>query len=260
MMAGKTTHAATNSLTMIHPPMVMAYGNAKELAKTIDVLNKIEDSLIDCISTKSGKTYKEVKDAWFDGSDHWLSATEAQAEGFVDDLTTANNKVNPKIKNLKLDEIIARFDEFAPPAVKEQKKVHNWFVNLFSNGDDGRDAINRVSTDINNDIQINDMDINLLRNAFKMDDAATEDEIVAKIETLTSDLAARGQQITDKETELAAVQEQLAQVTADFETFKTKAGATSAVANVETDALDLTGHGADNFLDAFAACKEALGK
>ena len=253
LMAGKNVHAASNSLTMIHPPMAMAYGNAKEFEKTIDVLNKVEGSLIDCISSKCGKTAQEVKAAWFDGADHWFSAAEAQTEGFVDDLTTADNKVNQKVKNLRHEEIMARFDEFAPQAVKEQKKVANWFMNLFTHPEP-------AATAPENEISDNDMDIQILRDAFGMNDSATETEIVSLATGLMTDLAARGQQIAQNETDMAALQAQLAQVQADFEAFKTQAGASSAAAVVDTDALDTTGKGADNFFEAFAACKEALGK
>ena len=62
---------------MVHKPMLMSYGNANDLQKDIEVLNKIEDGVIIPIYESKAKSemsvIKELMNA-----ETWLTATEIQ--------------------------------------------------------------------------------------------------------------------------------------------------------------------------------------
>ena len=66
-----------NSVMMIHKPMVMSYGNANDLLKDIEVLNKIEDGVIIPIYEAKARSKTEViKDMM--NAETWLTADEIQ--------------------------------------------------------------------------------------------------------------------------------------------------------------------------------------
>lgn len=77
VMVADNIYAYKNSVMMIHKPMVMSYGNANDLQKDIEVLNKIEDGVIipiyEAKSTDSVEVIKEMMSA-----ETWLTAKEIQ--------------------------------------------------------------------------------------------------------------------------------------------------------------------------------------
>jgi len=83
-MAGDEIIMAENSLLMIHAPWGSTYGNAKELREYADVLDTYAKAMASSYTSKTGKTNDEILDLLTDGVDHWYTASEALAEGFVD--------------------------------------------------------------------------------------------------------------------------------------------------------------------------------
>lgn len=77
VMVADNIYVYKNSVMMIHKPMVMSYGNANDLQKDIEVLNKIEDGVIIPIYESKAKsdtaTIKEMMSA-----ETWLTAKEMQ--------------------------------------------------------------------------------------------------------------------------------------------------------------------------------------
>lgn len=77
VMVADNINIYKNSVMMIHKPMVMSYGNANDLQKDIEVLNKIEDGVIIPIYESKAKSetavIKELMNA-----ETWLTAKEIQ--------------------------------------------------------------------------------------------------------------------------------------------------------------------------------------
>lgn len=71
---------------MLHRPTGGVYGNADELKDYIDQLQKIEDTLCDIYSNRTGMSVEDIRSKYMDGKDHWLSADEALKLGFVDEI------------------------------------------------------------------------------------------------------------------------------------------------------------------------------
>lgn len=88
IMAADNIVMYKNSMLMIHKPMSMAFGNADELQKTIDALNKIEESVMMPLYEQKAigdmETIKDMIDA-----ETWLSAEET-AQYF--DVTISDNE------------------------------------------------------------------------------------------------------------------------------------------------------------------------
>lgn len=80
-MAGKKISAASNSLFMIHSPkaMLINYYDKQSLDKLSNTLAKTEESIL--------QTYRaRVENFEMPADDLWLTATEAQSLGFVDEI------------------------------------------------------------------------------------------------------------------------------------------------------------------------------
>lgn len=75
MMIADNIKLYKNSTVMVHKPMSFAWGNANELQKTIDALNKIEDSVImPMYMDKAKVSEKEIKELV--DNETWLSAKD----------------------------------------------------------------------------------------------------------------------------------------------------------------------------------------
>lgn len=83
-MAGDKIVMPENAFMMIHNPLNFAYGNADELREMADVLDKIGASLVATYAARTGLPDEEIK-ALLD-AETWLSADEAVAKGFADEL------------------------------------------------------------------------------------------------------------------------------------------------------------------------------
>jgi hypothetical protein len=70
------------AMMMIHPPLSLAMGNAADLRKTADVLDKVQTGLSAIYTTKTGKSLDEITKLVNDET--WMTADEAVAAGFAD--------------------------------------------------------------------------------------------------------------------------------------------------------------------------------
>lgn len=84
-MAGDFIYMAENALFMIHNPWGGAMGDADELRKTADVMDKMKNSLIISYKTKTGMEESDIS-ALMD-AETWMSAAEALELGFIDEVS-----------------------------------------------------------------------------------------------------------------------------------------------------------------------------
>lgn len=98
---GDKVYMASNSLFMVHKPLCMAYGNADDLEKTIQVLQKTEDGLIQNYMRRFKGTEDELRQMLQDET--WLSADEAKEWGFVDEVVSGA-KIAASAKGIKIGE------------------------------------------------------------------------------------------------------------------------------------------------------------
>ena len=77
-LCGKPLKMAAASQLMLHS------ANKKELEEKLAFLDSIDTNLATMISAKLGKEVQEIKDTYFDGNDHWLSAQECKEMGICE--------------------------------------------------------------------------------------------------------------------------------------------------------------------------------
>ena len=111
VMAGDTIEMAENSLFMIHNPFTMAGGDASELRKTADVLDKIRDEIASIYASKSAQDIETLVGLM--NVETWFNASETIDSGFANEITQAVKIENSydlgSFKNItteKVDKII----------------------------------------------------------------------------------------------------------------------------------------------------------
>jgi ATP-dependent protease ClpP protease subunit len=99
-MAGDNVIMAANALFMIHAPAMGTGGNAAQLRQDADLLDKYAEAMAQCYVAKCGKPQAEIEALLKDGQDHYYTAEEALAEGFINQIgeaVTINAKaINPR--------------------------------------------------------------------------------------------------------------------------------------------------------------------
>lgn len=88
-LAGDTVEMADNATMMVHAPWTMMAGNSAELREQADVLDTWANAMATSYAAKTGKDQADMLALLTDGKDHWYTAAEAQAMGFVDTVVAA---------------------------------------------------------------------------------------------------------------------------------------------------------------------------
>lgn len=76
--------SAKNGMYMVHRPMIGADGNEDELESKLAALRAFQKTLLTMYATRTGKTEDYIATKW--KTDWWMTATEAKAEGFIDEV------------------------------------------------------------------------------------------------------------------------------------------------------------------------------
>lgn len=84
-LAGDRVLMAENAIYMVHNPWGFSMGDANDMRKTADVLDKIRGSMTTTYMSKTGKTEDEIVAVLDDET--WMDAQEAHEFGFVDEIT-----------------------------------------------------------------------------------------------------------------------------------------------------------------------------
>lgn len=83
-MAGEEVYIADNAMLMIHNPWSMTMGDADDLRKEADVLDKLKNTLVNAYARKTGMEAEDIA-AMMD-EETWLNATQSVAMGFADEI------------------------------------------------------------------------------------------------------------------------------------------------------------------------------
>lgn len=110
LLAGDTVHAAKSSLTLLHNVWGLAVGNAKELRKAAESMDKHDDVLAEHVAGKLDITKDEVMSRFMDYDDHMFTAKEAKDEGLVDEVEDYHAKDAPdKVDNMTREQLLGSF-------------------------------------------------------------------------------------------------------------------------------------------------------
>ncbi|MFC0992470.1 head maturation protease, ClpP-related, partial [Pasteurella multocida] len=110
-MVGDVVIMPENAMMMIHKPWGIQGGDAEDMRKYADLLDKIEETLISAYTKKTGKSAEELAEML--AEETWLNGKECVEHGFADQL------VEPVKAMATLNS--KRLEEFSnmPKAVKE---------------------------------------------------------------------------------------------------------------------------------------------
>ena len=89
-MAGDRVLMSPVAMLMVHDPMTIAMGNARDMEKAIDTLNEVKESIINAYVTKSGMSRSKVAKLMSDET--WMNARKAVELGFADAILFADGK------------------------------------------------------------------------------------------------------------------------------------------------------------------------
>ena len=86
-MAADTINMAENGLMMVHNPRGAAMGEAKDLMKVVEALDKSRDSIVMAYRSKTQLDEDRIRELM--DAETWMTASEAKELGFVDDVSPA---------------------------------------------------------------------------------------------------------------------------------------------------------------------------
>jgi ATP-dependent Clp protease protease subunit len=120
-MAGKTIRIAENAMVMVHNPWSIAIGDAAEMRKSADVLEKFQLSASEVYARRSGQKLDKIRELM--DAESWLTAAEAIELGFADEISQPLNSMSARI--VPQDRFAKTPDRFlatAPPP-KAQERI-----------------------------------------------------------------------------------------------------------------------------------------
>ena len=241
----KNIHWADNALGMIHSASTGAWGNVQDIEQVVDMLKKVDESLITCLESNGSKNRDEIKSTYFDYKDHFLTADEALSEGFAGLIEKGALKISDKITSLTHDEVINQFNKM----VKNRTIFDKWFS----------DAMDFFTP--NNFV---DMDIKTLRKACGLADNATEQDVldwiaehgkpVDQTEEETQEEEQSEEEETTEETNTDEKDQEIANLKAQVEALKKAPGAKDKKVSKETDSKS----GANDTFKTYTSAREVF--
>lgn len=175
-LCGKPLKMCDYSRLMLHSASSLAYGNSKDMEDQIKNLNSIDDDLAMMIANKMGKPFDEIRETYFDGKDHWLTADEVISMGVAEKFVTEKAE----------DKALAVFD--CINGVKRQKEPI--IINHKNPTDMKLEEIKKI-------------------NAFK--DCASEEEVVKKAAEQSAEIEAKDAEIAEKDAKIAELEAKVAE-------------------------------------------------
>lgn len=123
-MAGAKIRMPANAYMMVHKPWGGAMGNADEMRDYAELLDKIENSLVGTYMARTGKTEDEIKAMLV--KDTWMTADEAVAQGFADEvIDPVDVKASCDVDRLpdEIRALVAPADDEAAAAAKAAEEA-----------------------------------------------------------------------------------------------------------------------------------------
>lgn len=88
LCGGDTVQMAANATLMVHAPWTIAAGNSADLRDVADQLDTWAHAMSTSYAAKTGESAAQALALLTDGKDHWYTAEEAKAAGFVDEIVS----------------------------------------------------------------------------------------------------------------------------------------------------------------------------
>jgi ATP-dependent Clp endopeptidase proteolytic subunit ClpP len=129
-LAGSPVKMAANGFYMIHNPWGSAVGDSSEMRKQAELLDRIRQNMVNAYAAKSGQEPALIE-SWMD-AETWFTAEQAQAAGFVDEITdgmalaaSANFRALAKYRNApaNLTALALQMENPSAPEIVAEEQV-----------------------------------------------------------------------------------------------------------------------------------------
>jgi ATP-dependent protease ClpP protease subunit len=111
--AGDRVVMARNAEMMIHDGMTTGMGNAAELTKAVEMLDRVSNNIASVYAERAGGDAAQWRNAML--AETWYSAEEAVAAGLADEVAPATKRTARNSADLRIFNYAGR--KFAPPPV-----------------------------------------------------------------------------------------------------------------------------------------------
>lgn len=172
-LCGRPLHMSRFSRLMLHQVSGGIHGTSYEIRSYADLVDGMTDTLVQMVADRSGLTVDEVRTRWFSGGDHWITAQEAL--------------------DLKLADSIYDMKE-SPSDDASAEAIY--------------DFTNRLNSQPQTDINMAILDELKKKSSFA--NAATEDQVLAKVNELENEAA----KVPALQAKIDALENEKAQATA----------------------------------------------
>lgn len=158
-----------NALFMIHNPITFAYGNNQDMEKTLDMLNKVKNSIIETYLYKANTDKETLSKLMNDET--WMDAETAKEYGFIDEILDeeiekefVENKLI--INSMAFD--ITKFRNFKAEKTNKSQDITPLNITINSTGDAENiaDEIKNILNSGNNKKEEEKMTLEELKNKF----------------------------------------------------------------------------------------------
>ena len=158
-----------NALFMIHNPITFAYGNNQDMEKTLEMLNKVKNSIIETYLYKANTDKETLSKLMNDET--WMDAETAKEYGFIDEILDeeiekefVENKLI--INSMAFD--ISKFKIFKAEKTNKSQDITplNITINSTGNAENIADEIKNILNNGNNKKEEEKMTLEELKNKF----------------------------------------------------------------------------------------------
>ena len=221
-MAGDVRHMTISGLYMIHLPSSNVSGNKHNLAKGIEVLEKVEDIIRLTYKDKTNLSDKELTQM----IDHetWLTAEEAYKYGFINEIEKDPDQIDNLIKEVQNDLISMNGVNINIAAYAEPEQLRNKLTEI-----QNKLGIGGLVMDFQafmNSLPVDKRAV--VEDAIKNQIADKTSELTTQVTTLTDQVAALTTQLTDAHNDLSDAQEKLHTAEDTIKTLEDKASGEDA--------------------------------
>ena len=126
-MAGTKVLMSPVSMLMIHNPMTIAFGNAGEMEKAIEMLDEVKESIINAYEIKTGMSRAKLSHLM--DAETWMDANKAVELGFADNIIKREDTEDievPKVSMMysKAQAVNSLMDKLATKCRIENKETN----------------------------------------------------------------------------------------------------------------------------------------
>lgn len=112
---------ASGAMFMIHKAWTISWGNANDLRKESELLDKIDGTLAETYASKTGKELALISD-WM-AAETWFTASEAKEHGFADEVSDSGAKASAWNLSAYSNAPAAQVEQPPAPAAKVEPEA-----------------------------------------------------------------------------------------------------------------------------------------